>query len=195
MKKEELTALGLTEEQASKVAEASEKELEGYVPKHKYEEVDKENKTLKSDAAVNKKALEELKESAGNNEELSKQIRKLQDEAADSETRHKEELKELKLTNAIKLSLSGSTHDEELVAGLFDKSKLILGDDGKVTGLDEQLKGLKESKPYLFKTEETKPGFHKVGALQNTQTQNGTEGKQQLSMKDAISAAIQSQKE
>ena len=35
-----------------------------------------------------------------------------------------------------------------------DRKKLILGDDGKVTGLDEQIKSLKESKPFLFKQEE-----------------------------------------
>lgn len=193
MKKDELVALGLTEDQATKVAAASAKELEGYVQKHEYEEISKENKQLKTDAANSKKALEDLKVAAGDNEELSKQIKKLQDEAKENETKHQNELKELKLNNAIKLALTGNAQDEELVAGLFDKTRLILGDDGKITGLDEQLKAMKESRPYLFKTEETKPGFHKVGAGENRQTQIRTEGKQQLSMKDAIAAAIKTQ--
>ena len=38
------------------------------------------------------------------------------------------------------------------MAGLFDKTKLILSADGKVTGLDEQVKALQEGKAFLFKT-------------------------------------------
>ena len=39
----------------------------------------------------------------------------------------------------------------DLVANLVDTSKLILSDDGKVTGLDEQIKVLKTEKSFLFK--------------------------------------------
>ena len=60
-------------------------------------------------------------------------------------------MKELKLTTAIKLAIGDSAHDADLVSGLVDKSKLLLGDDGKVTGLEEQVKALKEGKAFLFK--------------------------------------------
>ena len=77
---------------------------------------------------------------------------------------------------------------------LFDKSKLILGDDGKVTGLEEQLKGIQESKAFLFKTDENNnnqnnqntTGF-KFGVVQNTTQNNG----ERMSMKDAIAAKLQ----
>ena len=102
------------------------------------------------------------------------------------------QLKELQISNAIKLAIADKAQDAELVAGLFDKSKLILGDDGKITGLEDQLKNLQESKSFLFKQEQTKqetqPGF-KVGA-------DGTSPNppsQQISMKDAITARIQAQ--
>ena len=52
------------------------------------------------------------------------------------------------------MAVAASAQDSELVAGLLDRNKLILGDDGKITGLDEQVKALKESKPFLFKTEQ-----------------------------------------
>ena len=55
-------------------------------------------------------------------------------------------MKELKLTTAIKLAIGDSAHDADLVSGLVDKSKLLLGDDGKVTGLEEQVKALKEGR-------------------------------------------------
>ena len=64
----------------------------------------------------------------------------------------------MQLTNAIKLSIGAVAQDSDLVAGLIDKTKLILNDDGKVTGLDEQLKSLKETKAFLFKQEEKSSG-------------------------------------
>ena len=64
-------------------------------------------------------------------------------------------MKDLKLSTAIKLALGDSAQDADLVAGLFDKSKLIMSDDGKITGLDEQMKALKKEKAFLFKEEKT----------------------------------------
>ncbi|KGE21117.1 phage scaffolding protein, partial [Paenibacillus wynnii] len=42
--------------------------------------------------------------------------------------------------------------NEKVVTGLIDKGKLVIGDDGKVVGLDDQLKVLQTSDAYLFKT-------------------------------------------
>lgn len=110
--------------------------------------------------------------------------------------KYQADLKELQISNAIKLAIADKAQDVDLVAGLFDKSKLILGDDGKVTGLEEQLKGIQESKAFLFKTEENNnnqtnqnqntPGF-KFGGPQNTTHKDG----ERMSMKDAIAAKLQ----
>lgn len=154
MTKEQFLALGLTEEQATKAAEESAKELKTYIPKHRFDEVNEENKTLKGTVEDYKKALDELKKSTGDAEALKKQIETLQNDNKAKDEQYQKDLKDLKLTNAIKLAVAGKAHDEDLVAGLIDKSKLILGDDGKITGLDEQLKGLQESKKFLFKEEQ-----------------------------------------
>ena len=64
----------------------------------------------------------------------------------------REGIKRLTLTNATKLALSGKVHDESIVSGLMDKSKLIVGDDGKIVGLDEQINSLKKkARLFLFK--------------------------------------------
>lgn len=156
MTKEQLTALGISEELAGKAATQSEEELKGYIAKHQYEEVCTEREKLKKTIKENEAALEELKKSAGDATSLTEQIQKLQKEAKEKEAAYQKEVKELRMNNAIKLALTGKVHDEELTAGLIDKTKLILGEDGTITGLEEQMKALKESKAFLFKEEEGK---------------------------------------
>lgn len=151
MKKAEFVALGISEEMAAKAEKASLEELAGYVEKSKHDEVAGENKTLRTQVAERDRQLETLKSAAGDNEELKKQIGTLQAENAQAKKNYEAEVKELKLTTAIKLAVAGKVHDEDIAAGLFDRSKLILGEDGKVTGLDEQLKAMQKEKAFLFK--------------------------------------------
>ena len=155
MKKAEFMALGISEELAAKAEEASEKELEGYVEKNKLDEARKENQTLQQSVKDRDKQLEDLKKAGGDNEELKKQIETLQGENKAAKEKYDAEMKELKLTTAIKIAVAGKVHDEDIAAGLFDRSKLILSDDGKVTGLEEQLKAIQKEKAFLFK--ETQP--------------------------------------
>lgn len=197
MKKEEFVALGISEEQAAKAAEASKKELESYVPKADYEAANQVKGQLEKDIKDRDKQLEDLKKNSGDNAELQKQIETLQAENKAVMEKNEADMKELKLSTAIKLALGEYAQDAELVTGLFDKSKLILSDDGKVTGLEEQLKSIKESKPFLFKEAkpdiDPKPGFRPLGAPgQQTQSTTKTDdGK--VDMKSAIEAKLQAQ--
>uniref|UniRef100_UPI0006D14F55 phage scaffolding protein n=1 Tax=Clostridium sp. NkU-1 TaxID=1095009 RepID=UPI0006D14F55 len=197
MEKEEFIALGISEEQAAKAAEASKKELESYVPKTDYDAANQAKVQLEKDIKDRDKQLEDLKKNSGDNAELLKQIETLQVENKAAMEKNEADMKELKLSTAIKLALGESAQDSELVAGLFDKSKLILSDDGKITGLDEQLKSIKESKPFLFKETKTElaknTGFRPLGAPgQQTQATTKTdEGK--VDMKAAIEAKLQAQ--
>lgn len=196
MNKQQFLDLGLSEEQATKAETESKKELESYVPKTRFDEVNKSKKDLEETVKERDTQLNDLKSKAGDNEGLKKQIEDLQADNQKKDTEYQEKLKDLQISNAIKLAIADKAQDADLVAGLFDKSKLILGDDGKVTGLDEQLKTLKEGKAFLFKAEETpqepnkpQPGF-KIGG--GGAPQNPEKG-QHMSMKDAIAAKLQSQ--
>ncbi|PPK79857.1 minor structural protein GP20 [Lacrimispora xylanisolvens] len=197
MKKEEFIALGISEDQAAKAAEASKKELEFYVPKADYDTANQAKGQLEKDIKERDKQLEDLKKNSGDNAELKKQIETLQAENKAAVEKNEADMKELKLSTAIKLAIAEAAQDADLVTGLFDKSKLILSDDGKVTGLEEQLKSIKESKPFLFKEVKTEPakntGFRPLGApSQQTQTTTTTDdGK--VNMKSAIEAALQAQ--
>lgn len=160
MNKEEFTALGISEELAAKAEQESKKELEGYVPKADLEAVNTAKASLEKDIKARDKQLDELKKASGSSEELQKQITDLQAENKTAKEKYEADMKELKLTTAAKLAIGDSAHDADLVSSLVDKSKLILSDDGKVSGLDEQVKVLKEGKAFLFK-EPADPGSGK----------------------------------
>ncbi len=188
MTKEQFIALGLTEDQATKAAAASAEELKTYIPKHRFDEVNEENKTLKATVKENATQLETLKTTAGATEDLKKQIETLQADNKKKDEEHQTKLKDLTLTNAIKLALAGKVHDEALASTLVDKTKLVI-DGEKIVGLDEQVKSLKETKAFLFKEDKpdtTKTGF-KVGA-DGKQVPAG-DGKP-VSLRDAIASRL-----
>lgn len=170
MKKEEFVTLGISEELAAKAEAASLKELEGYVAKEQLDTVSAEKKQLQEDIASRDKQLEELKKSSGDNAELKKQIETLQETNKSEAKKHADEMKELRLTSAIKLAIAGKVHDEDMAAALFDRSKLVLAEDGKVSGLNEQLESIRKEKAFLFTDGESqgsgakgKPGYKPKG--------------------------------
>lgn len=161
-----------------KAATASAEELKGFIPKARFDELNEAKKKAENDVADRDKQITELGKTAGLSEELKKQIETLTTENTAAAEKHAAELKELQLTNAIKSVLNGKVHDEGLVAGLFDKAKLVVDGD-KVVGLDEQLKGLQETKGFLFKSDDGQkpPGFQVGGAGGGT---GGAAGADQL---------------
>lgn len=154
MKKEDLIAMGLTEEQAKKVMDS----LDGnFVTKTRFNEVNEENKTLKQSVADRDKQLEDLKKSSGDNAELKKQIETLQQQNAEQQKAHEAELKQLKLDNAIDTALTAAgAKNVKAVKPFVDITKIKLGEDGKLTGLDEQLKEVQKTEGYLFAEKQQK---------------------------------------
>lgn len=154
MKKEDLIAMGLTEEQAKKVMDS----LDGnFVTKTRFNEVNEENKTLKQSVADRDKQLEDLKKSSGDNAELKKQIETLQQQNAEQQKAHEAELKQLKLDNAIDTALTAAgAKNVKAVKPFIDTTKIKLGEDGKLTGLDEQLKEVQKTEGYLFAEKQQK---------------------------------------
>lgn len=147
-----IVALEIAEDKKGEAGNIVKKFLdEAYVPKSRYDNVEEEKKTLQATISERDKQLVELKKNAGDNEDLKKQIRDLQDANKAAKTEYDKKMKDMRLSTAIQIAIAADAQDVGIVSGLFDKSKLILGDDGKVTGLDEQLTALKKDKPFLFK--------------------------------------------
>lgn len=190
MTQEQFEALGIEKGLAKKAAEESKKELEGYVDKATFEQTDQQRRQLETSVNDYKGQLETLKASAGDNAALQQQITDLQNQNKQKDLEHQKELADLKMTAAIQMAVSGTAQDSDLVAGLLDRKKLILGEDGKVTGLEEQVKALKESKPFLFKPEQkptTRKGFFPLGP---SNQDDGKNGDGRLTMKEAIAAKL-----
>lgn len=160
MKKEDFLKLGVEEELAGKLAEASAAELKGFIPKSRFDEVNGELKGLKETVAERDKQLEELKKSSGDNEALKQQIADLQKANKEASAAHDAEMKKLKLDNAVDAELlKAGAKNSKAVRALFDESKFKLKDDGDVEGLADALKAVQESDSYLFESQKQAKGF------------------------------------
>lgn len=161
MKRRFLEDLGLTKEQVDSIMTENGADIEN--AKADYEALKTQLEAQKNQIEERDRQLEDLKKNAGNSEALQKQIADLQADNLAARTQYESDMKDLRISSAIKLALGDSAQDADLVAGLFDKGKLILSEDGKVTGLDEQLKDLKKEKAFLFKAEQKPSATFKGG--------------------------------
>lgn len=167
MKKEDLIALGLTEEQAQSV-------LDGFgqvIPKSRFDEVNNAKKTLEQQVADYETQLKDLQDKAKGNEDLQAEITKLQEAQQQAKTQYEQQLQEERLNAAVKLSLAGKVQDVDIVVSLLDKAKIELDDKGAIKGgLDDQLTTLKETKSFLFVPEKDnkQPNFKGVNPAGGT---------------------------
>lgn len=123
MKREDLISWGLTDEQVKKVMAG----LDG------------------------DKQLNDLKKSSGDNAELKAQIEELQKKNTEQAKAHAAEMAQLKLDNAVDTALTAAgAKNSKAVKALLDMSKVKLGEDGKLSGWDEQISAVQKSDSYLF---------------------------------------------
>ncbi len=158
---EYIATLNLADDAKKKATESLKTLLkDNYIEKTKFDELTTAKTNLETQIKERDKQLTELKKTAGNKEDFEAKIKKLQDDNKAAKIKYDEEIKNLRVDSAIKLKITTTAQDVDIVAGLLDKNKLIVSYDGSVTGLDEQIKTLKESKPFLFK-EAGKPQDYK----------------------------------
>ena len=149
MKKEELIAKGLTEEQAKAVMDIYTEEMKGFIPKSRFDEVNTAKADLEKQVADRDKQLKVLKDEAKDSEALQNKITELEDANKATKKAYEDKIRDMKLTSAIKDQLTDCKYPE-LVVDKFDRTKLILAEDGTVSGLTEQLKTVKETYKELF---------------------------------------------
>lgn len=162
MKKEQLTALGITEEIAEKVVNLHKDEMKEYVPKHRFDEVNTAKTTLNDQLKEANTQLEKLKKFEGTNEELKAKIDKYQQDFLAKEEEHKSAMNILAKQNLIKVSLlamENRPYDVDIVAKLIDEKLVQLDANSEkiVSGLSEQVENIRKEKAFLFSVGAGKP--------------------------------------
>lgn len=147
---EQLIALGLSEEIAKKVMESYQGKLKEYVPVERFNEVNKAKEQLEIDLKERDKQLKELKTKVAGNEELTLKITELENLNKATKEEYETKMAALKKETAIELKLKDEkAKNIKAVKALLDLEKVSVDGDN-LTGLEEQLKSLKESDSYLF---------------------------------------------
>lgn len=168
---------GLADEQVKAIIEGVEGNYKGFVPPHRFEEVNTAKKQAEEDVKERDKQLDKLKKSAGDNEELRQQIAKLQEENKAASEKYASDVKELRTNTAMRLAIGDSAHDAELVLSLLDKTKIELDEEGGLkAGFEEQLQSLRETKAFLFAQKQEKEDGKKAPTFKGITPADGAGG-------------------
>lgn len=129
--------------------EATMKKINEEAPKHIVPKEQYNGKVSELDTA--NKTIKKLEEDAKDNPDLKKAIDDHKKEIGRIQKEHAEEIRGMRIDSAISKALSDKKAKyPELLSGKFDREKLQVTDDGKVIGLDEQMKEIEKSYKDMF---------------------------------------------
>lgn len=155
MKREFLENLGLEKEAIDKAMAEHGKSIEAQ--KTKVTDLTASNEDLQEQIKQRDNDLKALKKQADGNENLQKEFADLQEKYNTEKANYEQKLKDNEINSALKLALAGKVHDADLTLSLINRESIVLDAKGEVKGLQEQVKTLKESKPFLFVEEAAAP--------------------------------------
>lgn len=124
-----------------------------WIPKEKFDDKNNEVKGLKAEIKNRDEQITNLQKAVKGNEELETKLKDLEKANGDWEAKYRQ----TQIDTAIKLAAKDAKDPADVLA-FINKQGLEMSEDGTVKGLDDALKGLRESKPYLF-AEEPAPGL------------------------------------
>ncbi len=154
MKRENLRELGLDDEQIAEVMKAYNKSITSL--NEKISDKDEELKTAKAEKSGLEKKVADMEEQAKKEPEEEKLDGLTAQEWKEKFESAEKEKSDLVNANKLDKELSGiNAHDLNTVKKLLDMEKIKFAEDG-VEGLKEQIEGLKESSPFLFKQKDDK---------------------------------------
>ena len=124
------------------------------VPRSRLNDKNDEIKELKAELSNRDEQINGLKKAAKGNEKLEEQLKSLEQQNQEWEQKYKQ----TQIDTAIKLAAKDAKDPADVLA-FIKKDSLQLNEDGTISGLDEALKSLRESKAYLFAEEQQPPGL------------------------------------
>lgn len=135
-----------------------------FVAKADFNTTNEAKKQLEASLAERDKQLKTLQDSTGDAAALKEQITQLQAANAAQAKTYAEEIKQLKINNAVETALVGAkAKNVKAVMALLNLDKAELAEDGTVKGLAEQIKALAENPDtnFLFESSSNKGGSFK----------------------------------
>ena len=163
MKRNQLKDLGLNEDQIKAVMDLNGEDINN--AKSGNDAIVEENNALKAQIAERDKDLKNLRKNAKDNEELSNSYKELETKYKNDTTDLTNKLNQTRLTSAVDRALSASkVRDTKAIKGFLDMDKVKLDEQGNLSGLDEQIKEIHKTAPYIFDE----------GIKQNYEPSNGT---------------------
>lgn len=149
MKREQLKELELTDEQINAVMSLNGQDIEK--AKAGADTLKAENEALKKQASDFEKSIKEPKKNAKNGDDLTAQIEALQEANKKQKEDFEAKVTGLKIDSAVKEALAAAkVRNPKTFKGLLDMDKVKIGEDGQLTGLEDQLAAIKQSDAYLF---------------------------------------------
>lgn len=150
-----LKAQGLDDNQVKSILGAMKKEkiyttnLENI--EERYNKLKGQKEDLEGQLNTANSTIKDLKKNNADNEELQKTIKQHEDTIKTQKAEYESKVRNLTLDSAINSALTkAKAKHSDLLASKFDRDKLVINEDGTVTGLDEQLKGFKETYKDMF---------------------------------------------
>ena len=140
-----------------------------FIPKQRFDEVNQQKNEYKDMLKERDEQLKELKKKATDSEELSKKIEELQNQNEQTVSEYEQKLQKQSFDFELERAISKQdAKNVKAVKALLDTEKIKF-EDGKLIGLEDQLKEVKENEPYLFgpdlkgrephKTTQTPPAY------------------------------------
>ena len=149
MKRKFLEELGLTKEQIDNVMAENGKDIEA--EKEKAATTTAELEDVKNQLKEANSTITDLKKNNVDNEALQTKVKEYEDTIKNQKADYEAKVRNLTLDSAIEKALNNANAKHgDLLSSKIDREKLVIGNDGKVTGLDEQIKGLKDNYKDLF---------------------------------------------
>lgn len=114
-----------------------------YVSKQKYDDDLKERDTKIADLSKKVQNFDGV------------DVKKLQDDVKEWKTKYDSDIKAERRSSAIKLAVAkAGARSEKALMGMLDMDSIKLDDDGKITGLDEQIAQIKKDDAFLFEPDD-----------------------------------------
>ena len=184
MNRDFLKELGIEGDAIDKIMTENGKDIEkAKGDASKAEELKTENASLKSTIAERDQQLEDLKKTAGDNEQLKSQIDKLKDDNKTAAEKHDKEMADLRKGYAIDNALLVAKAKAVKAAKAYiDTEKVTIDSKGNVTGIDDQIKALKEANDTKFLFDDGAPSIKGAAPGEPSDPEHGYTKAQILAM-------------